>query len=146
MWRRNRATLESCSWNKSSTTCESSSWDLTRVDQVEMTPATTADARGGRPTLGNLLKVEIIDADGLRSIDWMGMSELYWMVQVAGRGRPSSRGEGLSCTRIGRTPSGIRRGRLYASSGMGREAHHDDVKVNACFCYEVLKQLEVQPT
>ena len=53
-----------------------------------MTQAMTVDARGGRPALGSLIKVEIIDADGLRNIDGMDMLELYWMEQVAGRGRP----------------------------------------------------------
>ena len=53
-----------------------------------MTLAMTADSRDGRPALRNLIKVESIDADGLRSTDRMGMSELYWMVQVAGKGRP----------------------------------------------------------
>ena len=53
-----------------------------------MTQAMTADARGGRPAFRNLIKVEIIGADGVRSTDWMGMSELHWMVQVAGKERP----------------------------------------------------------
>ena len=58
------------------------------MDQAEMTQAVTIDACGERPTLGNSTKVEIIDADGLRSIDGMDMLKLCRRVQVADRGWP----------------------------------------------------------
>jgi len=65
--------------------------DPNPADLAWMAQAMAADAAGGKPALRHSVKVEIMDAHGLRNADFMGTSEPYCMVQVAGKGEFRSR-------------------------------------------------------
>jgi len=56
------------------------------ADQVWLAETTATDAHDGKPARRTPIKVEIADANGLRDIDWVGMSRPYCVVQVAGKG------------------------------------------------------------